>query len=47
MAAKILNSKIRTKRGLIGYVTNLFKEKSSKYDIGKLRLLSSYKDIIL
>ena len=48
-AEKILKSKIRTKQGLVGYVNNLFKEIDKVYatfDIGKLDLLSSYKDII-
>ena len=48
MTGKILKSKIHPKRGLAGYVHNLFKETNkiyATYDIGKLDLLSSYKDI--
>ena len=49
MAEKTLKSKIRTKRGLVGYVNNLLKDIDriyATYAIGKLDLLSSYKDII-
>ena len=49
MSEKVLQSKIRTKRGIVGYVNNLFKETDdiySTYDIRKLNLLSSHKDII-
>ena len=48
MAEEILKSKIRRKRGLVGYVNNLFKKMYKIYathDIGKLNLLSSYKYI--
>ena len=47
MAEKILKSKIRTKRGLVGYENNLLKDIDqiyATYAIGKLDLLSSYKD---